>query len=57
MAVKQSAWELTEDERKAIRKALLESRPDLAGNEQAVLLAERRVIDWVIRQEQEHSRK
>lgn len=57
MTEDRSAWEPAEDERKAVRNALLESRPDLAGNEEALLFAEKRVVDWVTGQERELSLK
>lgn len=46
-------WKPTEDERRTMREALLKDRPDLAGDETALLVAEERVVNWVRRMERE----
>lgn len=53
MATEPGEWMPSEEERQAIRAAILKDRPDLAGNEAALLLAEKRVISWVSQQEAE----
>ena len=47
-------WEPTEHERRVIREALLKERPCLAENEQSLIEAEMRVVDWVCRIEREN---
>lgn len=54
MTSKPDAWEPDENERQAIRAALLREHPELVGHEQALRLAEYRVIAWVLRKEEGH---
>lgn len=55
MAAELPPWVPNEEELRAIRAAILKERPNLAGNEAALLLAEERVVSWVIKQESESS--
>ena len=53
MAREPGEWVPSDEERHVIREAILRDRPDLAGNETALLLAEERVISWVRQREAE----